>query len=55
MAKAIAALRAMLNPMRDTAVRRSASRRPLGFNAAELASCSRRAASAGSALTIFTT
>jgi hypothetical protein len=43
MAKAIAALRAMLKPMREMAVRRSAKRRPPGFRAAELASCSRRA------------
>ena len=55
MAKAIVALRAMLKPMRETAVRRSVRRLPLGLSAAELATCSRRAASAGSALMTRTT
>ncbi len=55
MAKAIVALRAMLKPMREMALRRSVKRLPLGFRAAEFASCSRRAASAGSALTMRTT
>jgi hypothetical protein len=54
-ANAIVALRAMLKPMRETAVRRSASRLPLGLSAAELATCSSRAASAGSALITRTT
>ena len=45
----------MLKPMREIAVRRSVRRLPLALSAAEFASCSRRAASAGSALMTRTT
>ncbi len=55
MANAIAALRTMLKPMRFTAVRRSVTALPLKFRAAELASCSEPAASAGSEPTTRTT
>ena len=47
-------LQAMLRPMRVIAVRRLFRRLPPGFSVAEFASCMRRAASAGSALTICT-
>ena len=49
------ALRAMLKPMREMAERRSVRRLPLALSAAEFASCSSRAASAGSALMTRTT
>ncbi len=47
-AKAMAALRTMLKPMRAMAVRSSVMALPLKFSAAEFAICSTRAASAGS-------